>query len=196
MANANKPRGLVPVGHLLGLDWSGKARLYSIDANYATALAIGDPVITGGGADANGVPNIILAAATGAIRGVIVGLGTKEGLMANPSNLDITYKPASQTTVWSAMVIDDPYVIFETQEVATGTPLTAAAIGLNTNLVLGANNGYVSGWTLDNATEDVTATLQCRILGLARRSDNAFGLYAKYLVTINNHELKAGTVGL
>lgn len=195
MANANRPSGLSPVRTITGAPWNQQANLYSIAAGYATALAIGDPVISSGTADSNGVPGIALAAATGPIRGVIVGLGKYEGLMANPSNLDSTIRPASDPAEWFAMVVDDPNVIFEVQD-SGATPLAAADVGLNTDLVLGANNGYVSGWTVDGTTKAVTATLQVRLLGLARRQDNAFGQYAKWLVKINAHELAAGTAGL
>jgi hypothetical protein len=185
------------VQYLNGAEWSGQARLYSIAAAYATALYIGDPVISSGAANADGVPGIILGAATGALRGVIVGLGTKEGLIANPSNLDITYRPAAATTNdWFAMVVDDPNVIFEIQEHANGTALAATEIGLNQISVLGTGNGYVSGWTLastTDATAATTATLQLRLMGLVRRQGNAFGAYAKHLVKINVHELGSGT---
>jgi hypothetical protein len=194
MANADRPSGLSPVKHLNGAPWNGQANVYCIPAASTSGFAIGDPVISGGDADANGVPTIALAAATGAIRGVIVGLGTKESLMANPSNLDSTVRPAAAQSIdWYAMVVDDPMVVFEAQEVSGGTALTSAAVGLNTNLTLGTNNGYVSGWEVDNATEATTATLQVKLLGLARRRDNAFGEHAKWLVKINNHELNAGT---
>lgn len=196
MANTNAPFGLRPVCHLDGSPYNGQARLYSIASSYAVALAIGDPVISSGTSDTNGIPGIALAAATGPIRGVIVGLGTKEGLIADPSKLDSTVRAASTVGVGYALVVDDPTVIFEVQEVGTGTALAATEIGLNTNLVLGANNGYVSGWQVDNNTEDVTATLQVRLLGLVRRPGNAFGLYAKHLVMINAHELRVGQVGL
>lgn len=194
MANADRPSGLSPVGHLTGAPYSGQTRLYCIAAANTNAFAIGDPVISAGGADANGVPTITIGAATGALRGVIVGLGASEGLIANPENLNSTIRPAAaQDTDWYAMVVDDPNVIFEVQEVSGGTALTEAAVGLNTNLVVGTNNGYVSGWEVDNATEAATATLQVKLLGLARRADNAFGEHAKWLVKINNHELASGT---
>lgn len=196
MPNVNKPSGLSPVGHLLGLDWSGKARMYYIPSTDGNAFAIGDPVASAGSADANGVPSVTLGAAGAPLRGAIVGWGTKEGLMADPANLDSLIIPATKTKDYYVMVADDPFIIFEVQEIGTGTVLTAAAVGLNADLVAGNNNGYVSGWMLNNVGEAVTATLNCRILGLARRSDNAFGQYAKYLVTINSHELNAGTVGL
>ena len=196
MANVNTPFGLRPVQHLDGSPFNGQARLYSIASGYGTALAIGDPVISSGTADANGVPGIAIAGETGAIRGVIIGLGTKEGLIANPSNLDSTVRAASTTGVGYALVVDDPTVMFEVQEVGTGTALTAAEVGLNVNLVSGANNGYMSGWQVGNTTEDTTNTLQVRLMGLMRKPGNAFGAYAKHLVMINNHELRAGAAGL
>jgi len=179
MANTNTPFGLRPVSSIHGGGTQGQVHLYSIASGYCTALAIGDPVISSGTADANGVPGIALAAATGPIRGVIVGLGTKEGLIANPSNLDSTVRAASTVGVGYALVCDDPEAIFEVQEVGTGTALAAANIGLNVNLVLGANNGFLSGWQLDNSTEATTAALQMKLLGLQQIPDNAFGAYAK-----------------
>lgn len=200
MPNANRPMGLSPVQYLSGAPWSGQARIYSIDAAYTTALAIGDPVISSGTSDTNGVAGIILAAATGPIRGVIIGIGTQEGLMANPQNLDITYRPGAATTPnWYAMVVDDPNVIFEVQEHSNGTQLAATEVGLNQVLYLAANNGFASGWMLasvTDATPNTTSTLQVRLLGLVRRFDNTFGAYAKWLVKINAHELSAGTAGL
>ena len=198
MANANRPTGLSPVRSILGAPFNGQAQLYSIAAAYsAAALYIGDPVISSGTSDANGIAGITLAAATGPIRGVIVGIGTSPGLIANPSNLDITYRPAAaQTDDWYAMVVDDPNMIFEVQEIGTGTALTAAEVGMNVNLVAGTGNGYVSGWQVSNSGEATTDTLQVRLLGLAQRQDNAFGPYAKWLVKINNSEFYLGNAGL
>lgn len=198
MANANKPSGFTPVSYLNGSPWSGQARLYSIDAAYGTALYIGDPVISGGSSDVNGVPNITLGAATGALRGVIVGLGIGEGLIANPSNLNLTYRPASDPAVWYAMVVDDPNVIFEIQEESNGTQLAATEVGLNQVSKVGTGNGFISGWQIPSATgatPATTATLQLRLLGLNRlpAGRNVFGAYAKWLVQINVHELGHGT---
>jgi len=197
MANANRPAGFIPVQYLGGSEWSGQARLYSIAAAYATALYIGDPVISSGTANADGVPGIVLGAATGALRGVIVGLGTQEGLLANPQNLDITYRPAAATARdWFAMVVDDPSVLFEIQEKAGTTQIAATEIGMNTQAVAAAGNGFTSGWTLGSVTDFTpvtTATIQLRLMGLVRRQQNTFGAYAKHLVKINVHELGTGT---
>lgn len=198
MANANKPQGLSPVKHLLGASMVGQGNIYYIASDNGDAFAIGDPVKSSGSSDSNGVPGIALATAGAgnAIRGVIVGFGRYESLLANPANLDSNVIPATKSYAYYALVIDDPWVIFEVQEQGSGTALTAAEVGLNADLVSGSNNGYVSGWQLNNAGEGTGATLQVRLLGLTRKSDNAFGYYAKWLVLINNHELKAGVAGV
>jgi hypothetical protein len=196
MANANRPAGLVPVKNLSGANWNGQGNIYSIAASYGTALAVGDPVISSGSADANGVPGIAIYGGTGAIRGVIVGLGTSEGGIYNPNNLNSIVRPASDPAVWYAIVADDPNLIFEISEHANGTQLAAGQTGMNTTMQSGTNNGYVSGWTLSSqtdATAATTATLPIRLLGLARRANNAFGAYATWLVKINVHELGTGT---
>ena len=197
MPNANRPSGLAPVQYLNGAPWNGQARLYSIAPTYTTKLAIGDAVVSSGSADARGVPGVVRATATGALRGVIVGLGTQEGLIAGggPSNLDSTIRPAAaQTGTWYAMVVDDPSVIFEVQE--TGTPMAAADVGLNASLSVADANNFLSQMQVDAASKATTATLQLKLLGLSRRTDNEFGAYAKWLVTINNHEFSAGTLGV
>jgi hypothetical protein len=93
------------------------------------------------------------------------------------------------------MVADDPDIIFEIQEINTGTFIPITDIGLNVNLKVGTNNGFVSGWTVDNTTQAVGATLQLKMLQLVQRSDSAPGLAQRWLVVINNHEFSAGTVG-
>lgn len=203
MANANRPSGLSPVKHLTGAPFNGQGNLYQIAAADTNGYSIGDPVISSGSGDANGVPGITLALATGAIRGVILGLGNSNGLLApeagifNTNNLNQTTRPSgAQPTDWYAIVADSPDLLFEVQEVGTGTQLAAADIGSNTNLVVGSNNGFQSGWQLDNATKGTTSTLQVRLMGLSRRSDNTFGAYAKWIVKINSHELSAGTSGI
>tara|TARA_R110000868_G_scaffold72639_6_gene211419 strand:+ start:663 stop:1292 length:630 start_codon:yes stop_codon:yes gene_type:complete len=204
MANANRPSGYTPVQYLNGAPWNGQTRIYSIAASYATALYVGDPCISSGTADANGVPGIALGAATGALRGVIVGLFDSGGTMANNStiggisNNNITYRPASNANLWYAAVVDDPNVLFSIQEESNGTALAATDIGLNTIPLLGTGNGYTSGWLLRSAggaTPTTSATLQLRLMGLvqAPAGTNVFGAYAKHLVKINVHELGTGT---
>jgi hypothetical protein len=196
MANVDKPMGLKPVSHLLGIPWSGGCHTYYIPSTDNNAFAIGDPVKSAGSADSNGVASVTLGTAGSPRRGAIVGFGRYEHLMADPNSLDTNIIPATKTHDYYAMVADDPFIIFETQEIGTGTAFTATEVGLNADLVAGTNNGFISGWLLNNVGEATTATLNVRLLGLVRRSDNAFGAYAKWLVMINAHELKVGSDGL
>jgi len=190
MANANRPSGLSPWSTLTGAPWNGQPRLYSIAAAYASAIAIGDPVKTTGSADSYGYPNISLAAAGEPIRGVVVGIGTQRGLIANPGNLDSTIRPAAaQATDWYALVVDDPTVVYSIQ---ASSALAAADIGLNADVTAGANNGFVSGYVMAAPTA-AGATAQLRILGLVDSIDNTYGLYAKVLVKINEDELTSAT---
>lgn len=197
MANSNRPFGLSPVRHANGNPWTGGGRLYYVASTDNNALAIGDPVKSSGTGDSNGVAGVTLATAGTAMRGVIVGMGgTVYGAgYYDPANLNITVMPATKTKAYYVLVCDDPYVVFEVQEIGTGTALAAVDIGLNANLVAGTNSGYVSGWLLTNTTQATTLALDVRLLGLAQRSNNAFGAYAKWLVQFNQHELRAGTSG-
>jgi hypothetical protein len=186
MANANRPTGLSPVS-IYGAPYAGQGNIYAVAANYGTAIAIGDPVASLGGASPDGYPLVGLAAAGTAIRGVVVGIGRSPTVLANWGNLDTTVRPASAGYVGYLLVADDPNIVFEIQQADT----VNADIGDNADLVAGANNGYVSGYTLSSTVG--TATAQCRILGLVNRPDNEFGDYAKVLVRINEHELSSAT---
>ncbi len=204
MANVNRPQGLQPYRYLNSNPWNGAANVYFIPSGDTNAYAIGDPVKTAtGAADANGTPAVILATAGDSqpIRGVIVSMGgTVEGAMyGDPTNLNITVIPATKTYGYYVAVVDDPDVLFVCQEFSGSgsTNFTAADISKNCNLKLGTNNGFISGWVLDDtAASSVTSTRQVRLMGIQRTLDNAFGNYCKFVVRINNHELNSGTAGL
>lgn len=204
MANVNKPSGLSPVRYLNGSPWNGRMNLYYIPSTDANAYAIGDPVATlTGAASASGVSAVTLASAgaSAVLRGVLVTAGgTQEaGPFVDPANLALTVIPASKTQNYWVGVVDDPMVIFEIQEFSGSgaTNFTSADVGKGCNLKSGTNNGYLSGWTLDDTAVSATSsTRQVRLLGLARRTDNVFGAYAKWEVLINQHEFKAATAGV
>lgn len=200
MANADRPSGLSPVAYLNGAKWTGGGRMYSIASNDTNAYAIGDPVVLSGSADGNGVAGVTLATAGGAnlVTGAIVATaGVKYGAGAgvDPAAPYTTIIPATKSKVYYVLVEDDPNVIFEIQEQNSGTALTASEVSLNCSLVSGTNNGFISGWQLDNSTEATTAALQLKLLGLSQRADNAFGLAAKWLVLLNNHSYRTGVIG-
>ncbi len=199
MANSNTPFGLAPVEYLSGAPWNGQVRRYYIPSSDGNAFAIGDPVVIAGGADAKGIASVTLATPGSAILGPIVGMGGLQygGPSVDPTNLNTTVIPATKAKDYYVLVADDPNIIFEVQEIGTGTALTAAEVGLNANLVAATNSGYLSGWVVTNTTEAGTATLDVKLLGLSQRNpNNAFGAYAKWNVLINNHVYRPGSTGL
>ena len=203
MANTFTPSGLSVVSYLDGSQWNGQARVYFIASTDTSVYAIGDPVASDGttGADANGVAAVKLATAgTGnALRGVIVDMGgtVYGGPGGDPAApFASAVIPATKTKNYYVKVVDDPSVIFEIQEINTGTFIPITDVGLNFNLKSGTNNGFVSGWTLDNTGQGTGATLQVKILQLVQRLDSAPGLSQKWLVKINNHEFSGGTTGI
>jgi hypothetical protein len=200
MANVNRPSGLTPVKYANGAAWDGKLNMYYIDSANASAFAKGDPVMLSGTGDSNGVPGIVLATAgaTNPVLGCVMGMaGTKYGASSgDPASLGTIVVPATKTKNYYVLVCDDPDVIFEIQEGTDGAALSQTSIGLNFDLKSGTNNGFVSGWVMDNDTGATGATLQLKALGLAQRPDNAFGTYAKWLVKINLHAFRAGVAGV
>ena len=79
----------------------------------------------------------------------------------------------------------------------------AAATGAYANFALAqpASGVNVSGAYLDNGTAPTTtSTYNLKLMGLAQIYDNgawnAYGLYAKWLCMLNNHQYKTGIAGL
>ena len=203
MANANTPAGLVPVSYMDGNIWNGAGTQCYIASSDTNAYAIGDPVtLVSGGADAAGIAGITLATAGTAnvVLGVIVGYAgqTYGGAYVTPGYLETSIIPATKTKAYYPLVCTDANVIYEIQEAYTtsGAVLTASSVGKNANLKSGTNNGYVSGWTMDNTGTATTSTLQLRILRVSQRIDNQIGQYCKWLVCINNHQYNAGVAGV
>lgn len=200
MANQSAIAGLVPVGYLDGSPWTGKTRMYCIPSADGNAYAIGDPVTLAGSADANGVATVTLATAGAGnlVLGAVMGMaGTVYGASSgDPTSLNTIVVPATKTKAYYVLVADSPDIIYEIQEGTDGAALAATSVGLNFDLKSGTNNGFVSGWTLDNDTGAAGATLQLKSLGLAQRRDNAFGASAKWLVKINHHSFRPGVAGV
>lgn len=204
MANQDRPAGLVPVMYLNGATWNGAGRVYCIpDTDDTNAYAIGDPLVLAGSADSNGIPTVTLATAgTGnsVLGPMISGAGASAygAPYGVPQDTPIVI-PATKSRNYYILVADDPNIVFQIQEVSGGTALTAAEVSLNANLVSGTNNGYVSGWEVNNSGETTTATLQLKLLALANSQGiaggNVFGEHAKWLVLINNHCYRIGQVG-
>lgn len=194
----NAPNGLVPKKKVDGSAWTGKLGNYPIASGYGTGLFKGDPVTI----LADGTLGI--ATPGSALVGIFWGVQyvpATGGLPVNGPNW-----VASTTTLGSAratgFVIDDPDVLFTVQETngagAAGTPLALTDVGLNANLAIGTGNATtgISGASLNNTTEAVTATLDVNILELDPEPGNAVGNFANWIVRINNHRFRGGTTGV
>lgn len=193
MANADTPFGLRPVRHLSGAPYNGSFNTYNITASDGTATFIGDPVkLAGTGSTVNGqvYMDVVQATAAGTILGVVVGFA--------PSPTDLTARHRAASTQRLVYVADSPDLVFEIQEVSGGTALAEDDIGLNANFVVAAGSATtaMSGVELNNATEATTNTLDCQIVGLVQREDNAIGEHAKWLVRLNNHQFANQVAGV
>ena len=200
MANVNTPSGLSPVQYRNGNAWNGMTRLYHIPSTDGNAYWIGDLVGSVATSDANGISDVVRGVAGSPIRGVIAAIGTtpRGGPYLDPSNLSLTSAPATKTQDYYVAVVDDPDVIFEIQELSTGTPGGSTSMSKNANFVFGlGTTPGVSGTTLDNATYATTSSLNLKVVGAVQRADNVpFTASQKLLVLINNHEFSAGIAGI
>jgi hypothetical protein len=194
MANVSRINGLNPVKYLNGTAYNGQANTYFIPSGNAVNTFVGDPVkadttgdtVAAGGL-AMGVQSVVQAAAGDPLLGVIVGFAVA------PTNLN-TPQFRTASTGRYVLVADDPNILFEGE--VSGTTLTAADVGLNTNVIVGAGSTTTgnSAVSVSGTAAATTATLQLRIMGFTQRVDNEVGnAAAKVLVRINNHQMAAGT---
>lgn len=97
------------------------------------------------------------------------------------------------------LIWDDPDQRFIIQSDGTN-PDAQTDIGLNYNVTATAGNSTykVSRMALDDNTDNTTATLPLKLLGIEARPDNALGATADCIVQINNHQFGShtGTAGV
>lgn len=208
MPNVVRKGGLHPLEYLDGSPWNGKARQYFIPSSDTNAFAIGDPVTLSGLSDAMGVAAVTLATAgsSNLLLGPVIGVGGAiyGGASVTPGALETMIVPATKTVGYYVLVADDPNIIYEVEEVNSGTAMTSllasaagtCPVGLNYNLASGTNTGYVSGWVLDNTTGATSSTRQLQVLGLVRRPDVVLGAAARWKVRINQHQWNAAASGV
>ena len=190
MANSDNPSGLKPVRHASGAPYNGATNMYHVASGNSSVIAVGDPVIITGAADADGIPTVAAATAGGSnrITGVMVSLAQNGGLTRDSG------VATTASTNQYINVCDDPDVSFEVQNDGT---MSAGQIGLNAAFVYSAASTYgVSGVELDTSTLATTAALQLKVLRLVRRQGNAIGEFAKVEVKINEPTTIADTAGV
>lgn len=196
MANIDAPRGLTPVGTLSGAPWTDSVRAFYCDS--ATAIFVGDMVkgnstagaagVTVYGMDMEGVESVEVCGATdNLIYGVVVGFSP---LQSNPAQL---HRAASEARI--AYVCTDPLAIYEIQEDSVGNNVAVTQVGHNFDTAYTAGSTTTGRSAVELDSSDVTgaSTAQLRLLGLAKRPDNALGTNAKWLVVINEHAFKSTT---
>ena len=197
MANRDLPLGLKPIGRLDGTPWNGRVTVY-----YGTGAAIykGSPVKHGGTGDTLGeVPACAIASASSqAIVGVAIGFGNTKMLAADLTDLDKTYKAASDSCY--VAVIDDPNVVFEAQEDNASASLAVTDIGQGVKLASIGSGSTVTGHSSaeidsDSPNGDASGTYPFKLLGIVDRPDNELGSYCKWKVMLNSAFFKRGTIG-
>ena len=197
MANTDAPFGLKPLKMISGAPYNGSANEYSIAAGYGTNLFVGDPVVKTGTSSSAGIATIEKATAGdgNAITGVIVGFVGPP----NRANLDQQYSVLS--TAATALVCDDPNVIFIIQDDGGGTP-AITSVGLNAVLIYTHTGSTVFGTSqaeLDfgsSVAPSADASNQLTILRLHQQAGNTIGDNAIWEVKINNHTEGYGAIGI
>lgn len=191
MANSDAARGLSPVRYLSGAPYTGACNRYYIPSTDNVAVYVGGLVKPAGSADADGIMTVTGNVSTGnQVVGVVVAV--------EPIHRDSTlYREASVSRY--VYVADDPNLLFEVQDDGASA-LAATNVGMTADLT-----GFTSGSTTtgQSAIEISTATATASgdgtedvlMVGLALRSDNAFGVNAKWLVRLNNHFYVDGVAG-
>lgn len=199
MANTDVARGLVPVRYMNGAPWNGAATAYVNLAAETEDIFIGQGVsLAAEGSDASGKYAAVTAGTvtSSVFVGVMIGRCNGNGELLQDS---ILYCEGGVTEDQYLLVVDDPQVVFEIQEVSGGTALVAADVGLNVDLVEtseGSTRTGLCGWELQNVGEAVTATFDVKILNVSRKIDNALGEHCKWDVRINRHQYVDQTLGI
>ncbi len=189
MANQNAPFGLGAITRS-GSSFIGDVNKYYIPASDTSILSVGDPVISGGSADADGLPSITRASTGDAVRGYVVGF------TYDRANEDLPNLRAASTERY-ALVCDDPMARVVVQ--ANGD-LTANDVGQNIDFVV-ADADPVTGRSqvqLDTGTVGTGETKSLKLLELYQSEDNVIGTNARWVCSFNTHELKssAGSTGV
>jgi len=184
MANLDRPSGLKPIKNLGGSPWNGKANIYYFTSDYDSTVFKGDIVKLAGSSDATGKFPSIEKSDEGDLTnvGVVIGFGTHPSLMVNPDNLNMKYK-LTKTEMY-ALVVDDPFVIFEVQEDGA---IDADAVGQAANFIDAGGDTDTGLSGIELQSSDTGATGNLRIMRAVNREDNALGTNCKWEVLLVEH---------
>ena len=184
MANANAPRGLVPIS-------SPHVNVEIVEEDITAAaveLRIGDPVVR----IAAGTVSRATAGTGNKIYGAIVGIKSPTGLP-----VDLYPSMTVPPTGYKALVAVDTNQEFAVVEDSVGGSLALTDRGANANIVFGTVPfSGKSGCRLDSSSVATTAGHQLRIIRPTARINNVVGDdYCEWVVKINNHQAMPANLG-
>ena len=186
--------GLQPLNHTIGANANSQMGEYNLAATGGSSMFQGDPVaLSTLGVIRRGVST---APALGVFQGCKFQDTSGVWQFVNFFS-GATAFLTGNTPV--CLVIDDPaaeYTLTEGDGTgASGTPLTAAAVGATVDYVYtaGSTRTGISAVTLNNTTASSSATQALRITALDPRTGNVVGAFANWIVQINNGQRSAGT---
>jgi len=188
MANVDNPFGFRPVRHRNGAPYNGSGNVYHVAVGDAQVIAPGDPVLVTGTGDTFGIPDVARATAGSRITGIMLGRTDGEGTLLQDDTLN-TVTLTSQYI----LVADDPDLMFQIQ---SDGDLDAIDLSSNADLVFAVPGTGKSSVEIDSTSHNVTATLQVRVIRLARLPRNALGANAIAEVMINLHTNSPGVGSL
>ncbi|MCC7235594.1 MAG: hypothetical protein IT163_09845 [Bryobacterales bacterium] len=174
MANIDNPSGLTCLGKCTG-GGHPQVDLFTKVVGYNKAIFPGDAVnqVADGSIETSATPGTTLYS------GVALNYG-------------------AALTATEHLVIFTPDAVFEAQDDGDSDTMTAADIGLNANLILGA--GVVatlkSGHEIDTNTADVGAGLDVKLLRKANKPNNAWGANVRMEIAFNKQRFALGVAGI
>lgn len=183
MANVDRPFGFKPVRYLSGKAYTGAVKRYKKEAS--TIIAVGDPVVLTGSAEAvTGIALVDRAAAgAGTITGVVVAIDVNRD--------DLSKKHLAAADSGYVLVADDPELVFEIQEDSDTSNIAITDVGEFCDIVVADANTTLGLSVVELDSSNAGTGDQVRILGLVQREDNELGANAKWEVVINEHTYKA-----
>jgi len=191
MANANAPRGLIPLRHKTGSTIG--VNEYTIASGYSTSLYRGDPLILSG--TSTNVNIAVGTAGTPSVAGIGVFAGCTWTDSAGKFHFSRYWPASTVASDAKALVWDDPNIIFEAQSLTFALNDSGALVDF-TYAAGSTKTGY-SGCFLDSTTG--TADKTFRLLRLIDRPYNEVGSYAKVECMYVEHAMLsviAGTGGV
>lgn len=179
MANVNNPFGLRACAHP-----SGKIKMaeYSIATGYGTNIFFGDLV------EMSGTGTNVTKSAAGNADNIGVFQGCRYVDSTGSQKFSLFWPASTTATEIVAMVVTDPMTEFEVQ----CDTLAAGDIGalVDINVGTGSTITGISGLYADIGATTATINKTLRLMRLKPSPDNAYGAYAKAIVTIVEHVLR------